>query len=156
MITGFLKKLPAFPISFGLGNLVSRVLSVVEKIDINNEFLDSQEIENSQFQKEIKKTEDNIGVFLGKFEFNKALSSIWELISFCDQYIEKVRVWEKKEGQEKSILFLLYTISEITKILSPFLPKTSSKILSSINLERKDKKIFFNTKKIDSLFPKLN
>ena len=140
----------------GLGNLVARVFSVAEKIGINSKPLDAKEIEGSQFQKEIKKTKDSIKLFLSKFEFNKALSSIWELISFCDQYIEKERVWEKKESQEKSILFLLYTISEIARMLKPFLPKTSNKILSSISLEDKKEQTFFNIKKIDSLFPKLN
>ena len=143
-------------LSKGLGNLVARVLSVAEKIDISNKPLSSQEIKDSQFQKEIEKTEDNIKFFLGKFKFNKSLSSLWELISFCDQYIEKERVWEKKESQEKSALFLLYAISEIARMLKPFLPKTSNKISSSINLEDKKEQIFFNIKKIDSLFPKLN
>ena len=140
----------------GLGNLIARVLSVAEKIGINNKSLDVQKVKDSQFQEEIDKTEDNIKLFLSKFEFNKALSSIWELISFCDQYIEKERVWEKTKNQEKSILFLLYTISGTARTLKPFLPKTSNKILSSINLNRGNNKIFFNVQKIDLLFPKLD
>jgi len=143
-------------LSKGLGNLVARVLSVAEKIEANGKSLNSQEIEESQFQKEIQKAKDGVQSFLGRYEFNKALSAIWELISFCDQYIEKERVWEKKEGQEKSILFLLYTISEIAKLLKPFLPKTSDKIFSSIDLDGKNKEILFNIKKIDSLFPKID
>jgi len=151
-----LKNRYASDLSNGLGNLVARVLSVAEKISINNKSLNVQEIEDSQFQKEIKKTEDNIQLFLSKFEFNKALNAIWELISFCDQYIEKERVWEKKESQEKSILFLLYAISGIAKILKPFLPKTSNKILSSIKLEGEEEQVFFSVKKINYLFPKLD
>jgi len=140
----------------GLGNLIARVFSVAEKININNKSLDLEEIKNSQFQEEIEKTKDSVGFFLDKFEFNKALNSIWELISHCDQYIEKERVWEKKDNQEKSILFLIYTISEITKMLKSFLPETSVKILSSIKLENKDGKIIFNIKKIETLFPKID
>ena len=140
----------------GLGNLIARVFSIAEKININNKSLSSQEIEDSQFQKEIKKTEDIIKFSLSKFEFNKSLSSIWKLISLCDQYIEKERVWEKSEKQEKSILLLIYSISEIAKMLKPFLPKTSEKVSSSIDLKEKDNSFHFNIKELGILFPRID
>jgi len=140
----------------GLGNLFSRVLSVAQKIGINNKYLDIKEIESSNFQLEVDKTKNTIDVSLKDFEFNRVIKSIWKLISFCDQYIEKEKIWEKSEKQEKSILILLYAMSEIAKMLKPFLPKTSDKIRSFVSLEMKKDNLYFDIKKIGVLFPKIN
>ncbi len=45
---------------------------------------------------------------LEEFKFNDTLVSIWELISVCDEYIEKESPWEKKENQKTVINNLLY------------------------------------------------
>ncbi len=140
----------------GLGNLVSRVLSLSEKLGIKTEVLKIEEVRNTDFQKKIDQTQKNYEKALKEFKFNDALACIWELISFCDQYVEKNKVWEENKDQKLSILYLLYTIYDIAKILEPFIPETSEKILFQVGLESDEKKCVFTIKKGKPLFPRLN
>ncbi len=121
----------------GLGNLVSRVIKIAEKLDIKPNG-------NANFQAEVKKTEKESNEYTKIFRFNDALNSIWELISFCDGCIEKEKPWEEKENRNKIISNLLYAISEIAKLLQAFLPETSEKILKQLE-----------DKKSEQLFPRI-
>ncbi|MCP6718482.1 MAG: methionine--tRNA ligase [Patescibacteria group bacterium] len=140
----------------GLGNLLARVLSLAEKIGLKNESFIVEKIKESNFQSKIDKTQQNYHRALKEFKFNDALTSIWELISFCDECIEKEKLWNKSENQKTNILYLLYTIGNIANLLKPFLPETSEKILKQIGLKEKEREWIFNIKKGESLFPKLN
>ncbi|XOB42685.1 MAG: methionine--tRNA ligase [Candidatus Nealsonbacteria bacterium] len=139
----------------GLGNLVSRVLSLAEKSEIKTEVLRVEEAKNTDFQKKIDKAQAKYRKALKEFKFNEALISIWELISFCDQYIEKNKLWEESENQKKHILYLLYTITNIAQLLEPFLPETSEKILCQIGMKIDDKQYVFDIEKGESLFPRV-
>ncbi|MCP6719263.1 MAG: class I tRNA ligase family protein [Patescibacteria group bacterium] len=123
----------------GLGNLMSRIISLAGKINLKSGKIDYDQI---KFRQEINNVEEKYNNSLKEFKFNEALTAIWELISFCDQYIEKDRLWEKKEGQENNIISLLYVLSNIASMLKPFLPETSKKIESQIKSGEvyKDKK----------------
>ena len=128
----------------GLGNLVARVLTMAEKSISNFQFPISNKIQNLKFQTTVNKTWESYKIALDKFKFNEALTSIWNLISFCDQYIEKERPWEESENQAKVIGNLLFTIDNIVRMLQPFLPETSEKIFKQLK-----------TKKSETLFPKI-
>ncbi len=128
-------------LSKGLGNLVARVLTMVEKINSNNKIQTSNQIQNPNIKKEIDKTRGNYKKSLEKFKFNEALISIWGLISFCDRYIEKEKPWEEKENQKIVIGNLLFTVSNIAEMLRPFLPETSEKILEQLKI-KKSKPLF--------------
>ncbi len=127
----------------GLGNLVARVTKLVEisnfKISI------SKETSNKKFQKMINNTQEKYKLNVEQFKFNEALIVVWELISFCDKYIEKERPWEQKN--QKVINNLLFAISEIAELLRPFLPGTSEEILEKIKNPGKNQ---------EPLFPKLS
>ena len=125
----------------GLGNLVARVIALSFKFQISN----SKQIYNSQFRAEINKARQECRSQLDRFRFNEALAVIWKLISFCDKYVEKSRPWEEKEGQKEVIGDLLRGLNEIAKLLEPFLPETSRKILNQIK-----------TKKAVPLFPRIS
>jgi methionyl-tRNA synthetase len=99
-------------------------------------------IQNSKLEEEIEKTKRSWKDALENFKFNEALISIWDLISFCDKFIQEKKPWEKKE--KKVISDLLLTLGEISKMLYPFLPETSERILKQIE-----------TKKMRPLFPKI-
>ncbi|MFQ6049578.1 MAG: methionine--tRNA ligase [Candidatus Paceibacterales bacterium] len=125
----------------GIGNLVARIVALAEKLNLKSEILDLKEIQNTKFQAEINKTREKYKKALEGFKLNEALISIWELISFCDKYIEKEKVWEKKGNQKTSILNLLYTIGNIARMSEPFLPETSEKIFEQLKT-RKSKPLF--------------
>lgn len=114
----------------GLGNLVSRVLTMAEKSDcgikIVNKFQNPNAGHAAKLAKEKSKTA------LDNFKFNEALASIWQLITFCDKYIEQERPWECKEEDDAVISDLLAAIVIIADLLQPFLSETSKKILNQL------------------------
>jgi len=127
----------------GLGNLVARVINLA-KIS-NFQFPISNEFSNSNFQKIVEKTKKDCSETLDEFKFNEALITIWDLISFCDGYIEKERPWEKSEKQISVINDLLISLKNIAQLLQPFLPQTSEKISKQLK-----------TKKGKPLFPRIS
>ncbi len=140
----------------GLGNLLARVLSLAEKANLKAESVSIDKIKKTDFRSEVNKAQEKYKGALEEYKFNDALASIWELISFCDECIEKEKLWDKSENQKTNILYLLYTIGNIANLLKPFLPETSEKILKQLGLKEKESEWIFNIKKGESLFPKLN
>ena len=125
----------------GLGNLVARTIALAVNFKTKNS-KQKIKIENPELKEKIKKTQIKYKDALEEFKFNEALMAIWELISFCDGYIEKEKPWETKN--EKVIFDLLFALENITQLLKPFLPQTSEKILEQLK-----------TKKPKPLFPRL-
>ena len=123
----------------GLGNLVSRILTLAQKSDVK---------EVKSFKSEIKTTEKNIEKAMSEFKFNDALAAIWRLIALGDKYVDDKKPWvltSDSEEFKKTIGSLLYLISEIGKLLEPFLPETSEKISELVK-----------NKKSGILFPRIN
>ena len=128
----------------GLGNLVARVITMVKNLRF--EARDSKQILNSKFRTEINKTRKECHRLLDEFRFNEALMVIWELISFCDKYIERQKPWEllsqaqssklKSQKLNKILFNLLTAVGEISAMLKPFLPETSEKILTQIKTQK--------------------
>ena len=121
-------------LSKGLGNLVSRVIKLSQGIE--------PEITNKDLLNSIKNTKKFVSEHLGKYEFNRALQKIWDLIKYCDIYIETEKPWENKESE--AIKNLLYTINEIADLIEVFIPETSENI-----------KEILKTRKIRMLFPRI-
>ena len=125
----------------GIGNLVSRVVAMAVKLDC----FAASAPRNDKLKKEIKKTEKQVEALLSEFKFHEALKVIWALISWCDKYINEAKPWEGKEGSEKAISDLLFSIETIGELLQPFLPETSEKIKKALE-----------EKKIGALFPRIS
>ncbi len=127
----------------GLGNLVSRVLALSEKAEAKARKT------TKEFDSEIQLTQKKYHQAMEEIKFNEALESIWQLIGFCDEYIENSKPWELVENnkaQAKNVLSeLLTVIREIVSLLKPFMPETAEKILKQIK----------ENKKTESLFPRL-
>lgn len=62
------------------------------------------------------------------------MAAIWELIGFCDKYIEREKPWEG--NKEKVINDLIISLNEIAELVAPFLPETSEKILNQIKIQK--------------------
>ncbi|MCD6402269.1 methionine--tRNA ligase [bacterium] len=126
----------------GLGNLVARVITLATKLKTQNSELQLK-TQNLKLKEKIDKTQEKYKKALEEFKFNEALISIWDLIHFCDKYIEEKRPWETKDPEV--ISDLLIALSNIAKLLKPFLPETSEKILEQLK-----------TKESKPLFPRLS
>ncbi len=128
----------------GLGNLVSRVITMAAKS--NSRF----QIPDSKFQTLINKSRENYHKVLDEFKFNDALKIIWDLTGFCDKIIEKEKPWEDASQElriknQKIMGALTLVLKNISTLLEPFLPQTSEKILNQIK-----------NKKSEPLFPRLD
>jgi len=112
----------------GLGNLVSRVLALANKIDLN--ILDVKPDKDTLNR--AKQARDNYVEYMEDLKLFESLEEIWKLISWCDSYVEKNKPWElikNDKNKAKEILSdLFYCISEISELIEPFLPETSDKI----------------------------
>ena len=123
----------------GLGNLVSRVLALSEKAK-------PIKLTGGQLTKKIKVVQEKYQKTMEEIKLHEALESIWQLISFCDEYIEKNKPWQLIETEperfKQIISELLVTLKEITFLLEPFMPATSEKILSQVKQNKKTAALF--------------
>jgi len=124
----------------GLGNLVARVVTIADKFEIQS----SKTIRNAKMEKETEKTDKDCKKSLAELKFNESLSLIWNLIGFCDKYIEEEKPWQEGSNRKEVIGDLLLVIERISEMLKPFLPLTAEKIINQIK-----------SKKSDPLFPRI-
>jgi len=119
----------------GLGNLVSRVIGMTEKYCELN-------VPKKQFAAEVNlnKFWQNIDRNYQDFKINENIKAVWDLISWCDGYIDSTKPWSlAKEGKQKEVEQILYNLLEIIRNLAisvePFLPDTAKKIGEALNCD---------------------
>ncbi len=104
-----------------LGNLVNRVLTLVEKTG-KNSFSGKKEL-----QEKLKL--DLITQHLDALELQKALNEVMAFVRECNKYINDKKPWTLKGEDLDSVLYnLLESIRIIAILASPFLPVTSQRI----------------------------
>ena len=122
----------------GLGNLVSRVLTMSEK---NLESL--SKFSDVKFDKEFEKSFDN-------YNLQEAGNFIWEKIKHLDEKIQKTEPFKivkiDKEKAQKIIEELVIGLYEIAIYLEPLLPETSEKIRTLIKENKKPETPLFARK----------
>lgn len=138
----------------GLGNLAARIITLAIKTK-NREPRIKIKDQNSAIKKVIQGTWRNYKRFLDLREFDKTLKEVWELISFCDRYIEKKKLWKKSENQLSAINDLLIILTNIAQMLQPFLPKTAGKISKQLGAKLNNQEWRFKVKKDKILFPRI-
>lgn len=89
-------------------------------------------MQNVKLKKHVDRAWKNYHKALQEFRFNEALGAVWELISFCDKYIEKEKPWQESPRQKQVIGNLLLVVGEVADMLKPFLPETAEKILKQL------------------------
>ncbi|MDO8575000.1 MAG: methionine--tRNA ligase [bacterium] len=142
----------------GLGNFVSRVLTLAQKARLRQGFGGRGKImprQNKNFAAAVKETEKNIEKSIGELKFSEALGAIWRLVALGDKYVDNKKPWTLPvhSTEFKEVIgSLLFLISEIGKLLFPFLPETSGKIEKLINPSTK---LRARNKKSGVLFPRL-
>lgn len=123
----------------GLGNLVNRVVGLVEQ---NNVII---KLDKFKADKKFEKLVED-------FAFDQALKYIWDKISRADGIISNKKPWElAKAGKDKEVEKILNEtaniVYEVSQLLIPFLPETAAKVEKIITA----KKIV----KGEALFPRL-
>jgi len=117
----------------GLGNLVSRAITLYQKTDRKFDFKRGYRSVDSQFQDK-----------MNNLELDVELADIMIFVKEFNKYIEDNRPWEiysEDEKFEEIMVHILEGISHIGFKLMPFMPETSEKIKKA--LETKEKVILF-------------
>lgn len=134
----------------GLGNFAARVLALAEKLGVFEKPVGVEIEVNEQVEKTRRTAEQKIR----EFKLHEALTAIWNLISFGDEYVNKNQIWAITDENEKKekIFNLIVILDNVAALLKPFLPASAEKIEKSIH--------WFNTnhlqvKKMPILFPRL-
>jgi methionyl-tRNA synthetase len=114
----------------GLGNLITRIFGLIKNTNyFYGKFLLYKECEDCW--KKLKKE-------MEKFQFNRALESVFSFVKKIDEFIEIKKPWQQKS---KDVEFtLLNSLSQICWLIYPFLPKTSAKIAKALKIKEVLKK----------------
>lgn len=114
-----------------LGNLVSRVLNMIEKYC------------DGKIPKVLKnpKKLDKVGKHMEALAFDYALKEIWQAIAWANVYIDKNEPWKlakenKKDKLDKILSELAAFLCDLAKAIEPFMPLTSKKIQESLTSEK--------------------
>jgi len=110
-----------------LGNLVYRVLSLVEKFDGNIE---------GKVELDKKLNLKKIDGHFQDLEINSALETIWEFIRATNKYVNENEPWNLKGEKLGNVLFnLLEAVRIIGILVSPFLPESSETISDQLGVK---------------------
>ncbi len=119
-----------------LGNLVNRVLVLVEK---NFDGVVPELGEKDNLSELAIETPEKVKASIENYQFHNALNDIWHLISEANKYINENKVWEIKD--KKKLGGILYNLLETLRFVSiltyPFIPETAEKIMEQICLDKK-------------------
>jgi methionyl-tRNA synthetase len=119
----------------GLGNLISRVATLIENNLNNGIVYDSKKIEPA-VQKAIEEAREPFTKGLENFRLHESLAAIWQLISFADRYVNDNKPWalakeDSATAGEKFETVMLNLVEMILRIsfgLAAFMPETADKI----------------------------
>ena len=125
----------------GLGNLVRRVLALAVKHKGKFALPRSLDID---FKQKLNKIWKNYEQALDDLKFEIALNNISDLITFCDQYIDKKQPWRliKKNTRQyqRAMYNLLESLRHLAWLIAPFMPEKSNMIFQYLGIESSEKK----------------
>lgn len=143
------------------GNFINRTLAFIKKSF--GSIVPSGSVE-STIQSEIRELYITTGDDITKGEIKNSLKRIFTLIRNANKYFDEEKPWLTLKTDvskcQNTLHNCVYIIINLTILLEPYLPKSSSKIIDWFNLERKwqEQSIIggFKIPEIDILFKRLD
>ncbi len=118
----------------GLGNLTARIMKMSEQ------YLPDGALAKAGFMP------NDYKIHMDNFELSKIMDLIWKKISELDLHIQKTEPFKLIKTDEKKakeiLVELVAGLYNIALMLKPFLPRTSEKILKSIELNKMPETLF--------------
>ena len=138
---GFVERIN-FDLANDLGNLLNRTIAMIQK------YFDGQipayAGSTSEFEQSLlemnKETVKKYEEAMENMEFSVALSSIWQLVSRTNKFIDETKPWvlakeEVKQDELASVMIhLAETLRRVAILLKPFLTQTPEKIFAQLNI----------------------
>jgi methionyl-tRNA synthetase len=128
----------------GLGNLVSRVVGMIEKycngkIPTIEVVADTHPLRTDEKIHNWKKTWKDIDRYIPIFQFDQAIGSVWKYIKEADRYVDDNKPWELAKTDKKKLDWVLYglidSLHQVAWQIYPFLPETATKIGKILGVE---------------------
>jgi len=125
----------------GLGNLLSRVLSMVTKYQDGVVSKPATIVENNPLRMAADEVRKNYMDYMDAFELHKACAEVWKLIKLANTYIEGNAPWElaqdkANEAKLQEVLFnLLEVLRHISILAKPLIPSKAFDVWTQIGLE---------------------
>lgn len=139
---GFVERVN-FDLANDLGNLLNRTIAMIERYF--DGVIPAYQGTNGEFDLQLLQVNrDTIAKYeetMEKMEFSVALSSVWQLISRTNKYIDETQPWAlaKDEANREALANVMFHLAETLRmvaiLLKPFLTKTPDKIFAQLNIQ---------------------
>lgn len=131
-----LRELYQAKLANGIGNLLSRVLTLVEK------HFDGRVPEHGESTAMLADAWKRYAEYLDRYALDEALRTVTDIVSHSDQIVDENKLWALvKTDKAKAGVILYYLLENLRAIawmIQPFLPETSKRIFAQIDPEGRD------------------